>query len=178
MASRANDLKDFLKFVKSLWAILATTSVLFPFASRFRDLIPIKRIEHFTGDESFPFYYLPPPLIPLVTTLFCAFIILMVFNQRSDYRDLKRRPILMGKSMLSFLWGLFGLLTYLGLRNIDVGAVMYEIGLGQFINIKRIIKFVVDIMMLCSYSLFFGMITRAFMLQGIITYYGRSDRQT
>ena len=162
--------------LKSLWAILATTSVLFPFASRFRDLIPIKRIEHFPGDESLPFYYFPPPLIPLVATLFCAFIILVIFNQRGNYRDLKRRPILMRKSTLYLLWGLFGLLMYFGLRNIDVGDFMYKIGLGE--PIKNIVKFVVDIMMLCSYSLFFGMITRAFMLQGIITYYGRSERQT
>ena len=171
MASQANDLKDFLESVKSLWAILATTSVLFPFASKFRDLIPTKPI-----DPSFPFYYLPPLLIPMVATLFCAFIILVIFNQRGNYRDLKRRPILMRKSTLYLLWGLFGLLMYFGLRNIDVGDFMYKIGLGE--PIKNIVKFVVDIMMLCSYSLFFGMITRAFMLQGIITYYGRSERQT
>lgn len=173
MESQTNDLKDFLGFVKNLWAILATTSVLFPFASKFFDLIPIEPID---GDPSFPFYYLPPSLIPMVAALLCAFIVLVVFNQRDYFSDPKRRPMLMRASMLYFILGILGLLTYFGLRNLDVGSVMYEIGFGQLINIKRIIKFIVDIMMLCCYSLFFGMITRTFMLQGIITYYGRSER--
>jgi hypothetical protein len=43
-------------------------------------------------------------------------------------------------------------------------------------NIKPVIKFTVDVLMLCCYCLFFGMVTRSFMLQGLIAYHGQIKR--
>ncbi len=67
-------------------------------------------------------------------------------------------------------------MLYLGLRNIDVGSVMYEVQLGDFLYVKRAVNFAVDVTMLCCYSLFFAMVTKAFMLQGVVRYYERSLR--
>lgn len=165
---KLNELTVFLEFLKSLWAILAQISVLFPYSSRFIDAIPVEPIE-----PGYPFYFLPPALIPLVATLFSVFIILVTFNQRVQYEDQQRR-LLIHKGMLGFLGGILALLAYFGLRQVDVGAEMCNVGLCDFWHLRQVMKLVLDAMLLGCYTLFFGMITRAFMILGMITFYGRS----
>jgi hypothetical protein len=166
----ATDLKIVLEFLKSLWAILAQISVLFPYSSQFFELIPLESVD---SNPGYPFYFMPLPLISLVATLSSVFTILLTFNQLEEYKTMKWRLILQRKAIRSFLLGILGVLTYLGLRHMDVGDIMCRMDLCNFWSLKQLVKFIVDIVMLCCYSIFFCMITRAFMVLGMVTYFAR-----
>ncbi len=103
MTEKVRELSAFLNSLGNLWAILASVSVFFPFSSRFFELIPV---ESAGGDPSFPFYYLPTPLVPLVATLVCAYVMLSVFNQRDAYLGRQIRPSVTRKSGLCLPYGL------------------------------------------------------------------------
>jgi hypothetical protein len=167
MASNGSELRAFLAFLGNLWAVLAQASVLFPYASSFLALVPIRPMD---GDPSFPFYYLPPAIVPLMATLVCTYTVLALFNRRSELpgpgdrvRPHQRSGWLLGA-------GLAALVCYLALRGIDVGALMSDLGVGDLLNLKRAIKLGVDVVMLGCYVLFFRFVTAAFMLEGLRAY--------
>ncbi|NVK40367.1 MAG: hypothetical protein HWE39_03920 [Oceanospirillaceae bacterium] len=162
--SNLEELRNFLKFYKNLWTILAGVSVFFPLSNLLMEVIPLSRW------DSGGWIYLPARLVTVIVTVACLFAILLTFVQRKQYAAQKSRRLVQKWAILSFGSGVIALCIYI--------AVYYAVSEGFYWNVfewgsddpKRIIG---DIMLLLTYSAFFVLVTRAFMLLGLLEYQGK-----
>jgi hypothetical protein len=109
-------------------------------------------------------------MVTAIATLITVFVILSTFNRRHKFKAQKVSRI-QGQAWLSFAFGLLSLILYLVL-NFGICELFYgplEIWGG---DPRRLIG---DIMLLLSYSAFFALMTKAFMLLGLIEFFGHES---
>lgn len=78
------ELREFLRFLRSLWGVLAGISVLFPLSNVFFTAIPIE------GGAG-PFHNLPPAVVSVMTMLTCIFLTFATFGRRDQFTESQRR---------------------------------------------------------------------------------------
>lgn len=162
--SSLKELRDFLRFYKNLWTILAGVSVFFPFSNLLMKVIPL------SSWDGGGWVYLPPRLVTVIVTVACLFIILLTFVQRKQYEAQKLRRLAQKKSILSSCIGFLALFIYLTVYySITEGFYWDVLGWGSA-DARRILG---DIVLLLTYSAFFVLVTRAFMLLGLLEYLGK-----
>jgi hypothetical protein len=157
------EFKDFIFFLQSLWGILAGISVLFPLSNVLIGVIPLRPYY----DYIVALEFFSPELITAITTLISLFIVFWTFGHRQKFKTNRRRRLIRRKAFLSFAIGLLALILYL-ILHFGIFELLYgpwEIWSG---DPRRLIG---DILLLITYSSFFALVTRAFMLLGMIEYY-------
>jgi hypothetical protein len=158
------DFKDFVVFLQSLWGILAGISVLFPLSNVLIGLIPLGWIY---DDPGGALGYFSPELITALTTLITLFIILWTFGHRDVFKTKKERHSIRRKGSISFIDGLVALMIYLVLNFTIYDLLYYPFEMS---NMDAPL-WLGDIFVLITYSSFFSLVTRAFMLLGMIEYF-------
>ena len=155
------EFREFITFLGTLWGLLAGISVFFPLSSTLLKLIPLRAYE-----ADGVFNHLSPPLITSVSTVVTLFVILSTFGKRNEYRGsgmhTARRQawISMGASMAA-------LMIYMTIHQI-YGEYAYDVfGLGS----DDPLKLFFEIPLLIAYTAFFSLLTRAFMLLGMVEFY-------
>ena len=159
-SSFLEEFKQFLKFLQNLWGILAGVSMLFPLSNALAQAIPLAKWDQ--GGLA----YFAPNLITLVSSLTCLFLILWTFGQRYQLKH-QARMRLQRQAWRSFVPGLLSLVLYLMLYY-AVQADFYFRVLGwESDDLRRILG---DVILLMTYCAFFAMITRAFVLLGLVEF--------
>lgn len=155
------ELRQFLEFLRNLWAMLAGISVLFPLSNVLVQVVPLAR---WTDGG---LVYLPPPLVAALSTLACGFVVLTTFGRRREVADTRRR--MRRQAGLSFVGGIAALAVYLT-GHYAVANDVYFLALGwESGDLRRLAG---DLILLAAYAAFFCLVTRAFMLLGLIEFYG------
>ena len=162
------DFKDFIVFLQSLWGILAGISVFFPLSNVLIGLIPLGWIY---DDPSGALGYFSPELITALTTLITLFIVLWTFGRRDMFKTKKGKSSIRRQASISFVVGLIALMIYLVL-NFTIYDLMYAP--FEMSNMDAPL-WLGDIFVLVTYSLFFALVTRAFMLLGMIEYFRQEE---
>lgn len=161
------EFKEFIAFLQSLWGILAGISVLFPLSNVFIKLIPLR---HLHDDPAGALGYLSPALITAVATLVTLFVILLTFGNRQQFKALKERRLIQRKAWLSFAFGLLAMVFYFAVY-FGIYPLYYE-PYSIFEGDPRWL--IGDFALLLAYSAFFALVTRSFMLLGMMEYFGNS----
>jgi lysylphosphatidylglycerol synthetase-like protein (DUF2156 family) len=159
------EFKDFIAFLQSLWGILAGISVFFPLSNVLLGVIPLVSIY---DDPGGALTYFSPELVTAVTTLVTLFIVFWTFGNRSNFSAKKRKHSIRRGAFISFVVGFLALMIYLTL-NFTIYDLLYwpfEMANGESP------RWLGDILVLIAYSSFFALVTRAFMLLGMIEYFG------
>lgn len=156
-----NEFKDFLQFLQNLWTILAGISVLFPLSNALAKIIPLAQWPE--GGLA----YFSPQLLSIVSSLACLFLLLWLFGHRYQFK--RRRFQTRKKAGLSFAIGLIALIIYLTVYFSIANDFYYEILKWESDDLRRVLG---DIVLLIAYSAFFVLITQAFMLLGMLEYFG------
>jgi hypothetical protein len=159
------ELTEFLTFLRNLWGILAGISVFFPLSNILLNVIPLGAY----GTNDGVFDQLAPNLISTVTTVSTLFVVLVTFTGRHQFQDTRKRRAMLLKAWFSFGTGLFSLLAYLVLHQAyrEYAWIPWGWGSGD----PR--KLLAEIPLLITYVLFFSLLTRAFMLLGMVEYFGK-----
>jgi hypothetical protein len=158
------EFKQFLQFLQNLWAILASISVLFPLSNALAKILPLARWPE--GGLA----YFSPELISLISTLACLFIVLWTFGHRHQFG--RRRRSIQNTAGLSFLAGVIALIIYLTVQYAVANDFYYTVLGLESDNFWRVLG---DIILLLVYSAFFVFMTRAFMLLGMLEYFGQKS---
>ena len=160
------EFKEFIAFLQSLWGMLAGISVLFPLSGVFIKRIPLR---HLHDDPPGALGYLSPGLIMAVATLITLFVMLLSFGNRYQFKALKERHTIQRKAWLSFAFGLLAMVFYFAVY-FGIYPLYYE-PYSIFEGDPRLL--IGDFALLFSYSAFFALVTRAFMLLGMLEYFGK-----
>lgn len=156
------EFREFITFLSTLWGLLAGISVFFPLSSVFIQVIPLKA----WGDNDGVFNILSPPLITAVATVVTLFVVLSTFGRRDALkgiggRDARRQAwISMGVSMAA-------LISYMAIHQIYYEYAYSVFGMGS--DDPR--KLFFEVPLLVAYTVFFSLLTRAFMLLGMTEFY-------
>jgi hypothetical protein len=156
---------QFITFLSNLWGLLAGISVFFPLSSAFIQVIPMKAY----GDDAGVFNILSPPFITTVATIVTLFVILSTFGRRDSFNGPGKNGaryqawVSMGISMTA-------LITYMTAHQIYGEYAWSVFGMGS--DDPR--KLFFEVPLLFTYTAFFSLLTRAFMLLGIAEFY-RND---
>jgi len=149
------ELKEFLAFLQNLWGILAGISVFFPLSNVLIKLIPMKSM----SDDGV-FVHLSPSLITAITTIVTLFIVLWTFGKRHQWNVKRQLKRIVRQAWISFGAGVFSLVIYLVIYFLTYYLAWEP--WGWFSDDPR--RLLVEIPLLITYSIFFALITRAFML--------------
>jgi hypothetical protein len=158
---------DFLKFLQTLWGILAGISVLFPLSNVLLKIIPMGNIY---DDPPGGLAYLDPALITTLSTVATLFVILVTFRQRAGLRTRKKQSTIQQQAWIAFGVGSLGLLLYLVVY-FGVYTAFYD-PLGIWGGDPR--RLIGDFLLLLFYGTFFAMITRAFVLLGMLEFFDKA----
>jgi hypothetical protein len=156
------ELKDFLSFLQNLWGILAGISVFFPLSNVLIKLIPMKTIE-----EDGVFVHLSPALITAIATVVTLFVVLWSFGNRRRLKLKRTLQKTRRQAWVSFGVGLSSLVAYLVVYYITYQVAWDSWGWSSD-DPRRLL---VEVFLLAAYSLFFAMLTRAFMLLGMSEFF-------
>lgn len=162
-----DELKQFTKFLQSLWGTLAGISVLFPLSNVLTKVIPLAQWPE--GG----FVYFNPTLVTAISTVTCLFIIIWTFGRRLQFANAKRRRLIRRESALSFVVGGIGLSVYLIGHYAVVQNFYYIVFNWVTGDPQRVFG---DLLLLIAYCVFFAFMTRACMLLGMLEYYGSKRR--
>lgn len=113
--------------------------------------------------------HLSPPLITTIATLITLFVILWTFSNRSAFKKQRKRHEIQRQAWITFGMGILALVIYLAIY-----VVYFEYAWGVWgwgTGDPR--KLFAEVPLLAAYSAFFAFITRAFMLLGMIEFFGR-----
>jgi hypothetical protein len=112
--------------------------------------------------------HLSPSLITTIATLVTLFVILWTFNNRSTFKEKRERRGIQRQAWISFVVGIMALVIYL-----VIYVVYFEYAWGVWgwgSGDPR--KLFAEVPLLAAYSAFFAFITRAFMLLGMVEFFG------
>jgi hypothetical protein len=157
--------RDFVVFLQSLWGILAGISIFFPLSNAFTKSIPLEM-----WDEG-GFAVLHPDFITTITTLITIFIIFWIYGQRHEFKAHMESRLIRRQAGLSFIFGVLALIVYYVVYNLMKSNFHYSV-MGWYSEDPRRVFF--DLVLLLAYTAFFGLITRAFVLLGMIEYFRKS----
>ena len=161
------ELKEFLTFLKNLWGILAGLSVFFPLSNVLLVAIPMRAY----GTDDGVFDLLSPNLINTIATVVTLFVVLVTFAGRNQFQDAGKRGAMLRSAWLSFGIGILSLLTYLVIHQAYREYAWEPWGWGS--GDTR--KLFAEIPLLVTYVGFFSLLTRAFMLLGMIEFFGKGE---
>lgn len=161
-----SELKGFIHFLQSLWGILVGISVLFPLSNVLMKLIPLRNLH---DDPSGALGYLSPGLVTAIATIITLFVILLIFSKRYNFKTLKKRGQIQRHAFLSFAFGLFALIFYFTIF-FGIYSFFYE---PYSITHGDPLLLIGDFTLLLSYSAFFALTTRGFMLLAMLEYFGK-----
>lgn len=161
------ELKEFLAFLKKLWGILASISVFFPFSNILLNAIPLRAY----GTDDGVFDQLSPYLITTIATVVTLFVVIVTFADRSRFQNPRKKSVLLRKAWLSLGTGILSLLAYLIIHQAYWRYAWEPWGWGS--GDPR--KLLAEIPLLITYVLFFSLLTRAFMMLGMIEFFGKRD---
>lgn len=164
-SSFLEELREFLEFLRSLWGLLTGFSIFFPLSNVFLRLIPMGRLH---DDPPGALGYLSEDLVTSVATLTVLFVVFSTFGSRDAVRQVPSRRFVQRSARRSFFMGWTALLGYLFIYY-GVYPLFYE-PFSVFQGDPRWL--IGDFSLLIFYSAFFSLITRAFMLLGMMEYYG------
>jgi hypothetical protein len=161
------ELKEFFAFLKNLWGILASVSVFFPLSNILLDAIPLGSY----GANDGVYDKLTPHLITTIATVITLFVVLATFTSRREFQKLRKKRDILRKAWLSFGVGILSLIIYLVIYQVysEYAWVSWGWGSGD----PR--KLFAEIPLLISYVVFFSLLTRAFMILGMIEFFGKRD---
>ena len=162
-----DEFTDFVKFLQTLWGILAGISVFFPLSNVLFKIIPMGNVY---SDPPGGLAYLDPTLITTLSTIATLFVILVTFRQRDNLRTRKQQNTTQQQAWIAFGVGLLGLLLYL-IVYFGIYPTFYAPFKMWTGDPRRLIG---DLLLLIFYGAFFSMITRAFVLLGMLEYFGRA----
>ena len=156
------ELREFLRFLRSLWSILASISVLFPLSNVVVRVIPI-------GDGGNPFQNLSPNVVTAITMVICIFLIFATFSRRSEFTQRRRRTRYAMFARVSFLVALGTLAAYLlaphGLyRTLITDNPDSEVGIALY-----------DGLFATLYIATFALLSRAFLVLAMLEYFPRKE---
>jgi hypothetical protein len=160
------ELRDFLRFLRSLWGLLATISVLFPLSNVLVTVIPIE------GGGN-PFQNLSPAVVTTLTTLTCIFLTFATFGRRSQFSEQLRRRRYATSARIAFAGALGALAIYLLTstplyRTLITDNPNYELGIALY-----------DGLFAALYVVSFALLTRAFLVLAMLEYIPqREDKPT
>lgn len=155
------EFREFIKFLSTLWGLLAGISVFFPLSSVFFKVIPLGAY----GDNGV-FNHLSPPLITAVATVVTLFVVLSTFGRRDEFGGSGRRSA-RRQAWISMGVGMAALITYMTIHQIYAEYGYSGFGLGS----DDPLKLFFEIPLLVAYTAFFSLFTRAFMLLGMAEFY-------
>ena len=161
------EFRDFVAFLQSLWGILAGISVIFPLSNVLAKVIPLEMWEQGGG-----FAFFSSEWVTGITTLLTIFIILWTYGQRHKFRDPKRRGRIRRQTWVSFGVGLLSLITYLLVYVLMQSDFHHSVMGWNSDDLRRVLF---DVFLLLCYSAFFALVTRAFMLLGMIEFFGQDS---
>lgn len=156
------EFKDFIAFLQNLWGILASISVLFPLSNAFLKIIPLGTLE----EDGFLVFF-SPRLFTTIATLVSLFLILWTFSQRSKIKSLKGKTKTQRQAWLSFGIGISSLVIYLVLYFL-LSNIAFDVLGWESDDARRLVG---EVVLLLFYCLFFSLMTRAFMLLGMIEFF-------
>jgi hypothetical protein len=159
-----DELKKFIGFLQNLWAILAGVSILFPLSNVLAQIIPLAQ----WGEGGLT--YLSPQLVTVISTVACLFVILWTFGQRDQFARQRKRRSTQKQAGLSFAFGVMALIIYLVVHYAVMNDFYFIVLEWESGDLRRVLG---DIVLLLAYSAFFVLITRAFMLLGMMEYFGQ-----
>jgi hypothetical protein len=158
-----DELADFLAFANKLWGILAGISVFFPLSNMLLEAIPLGAY----GTEGGVFDRISPPLITTITTVVTLFLVLATFAGRSRFARPGSRRATVRKAWLSLAISVVSLIAYLALYQayFEYAWEPWRLGSGD----PR--KLIVEIPLTIAYAVFFALLTKAFMLLGMLEFF-------
>jgi hypothetical protein len=102
------EFKEFTRFLRNLWGILAGVSIFFPLSNVFMQVIPLDTFNH-----DGVLVWFSPRLFTTFATLVSLFLILWTFAQREHFRSPRKTGMIQKRAWGSFGMGLAALVTYL-----------------------------------------------------------------
>ena len=161
------EFKDFVAFLQNLWGILAGISVMFPLSNVFLKIIPLEIL-----DEDGLLVFFSPRLFTTIATLVSLFLILWTFSQRSKIKLSKGRAKTQRQAWLSFGIGISSLVIYIVIYFL-ISNIAYDVLGWESDDVRRLFS---EVVLLIFYCLFFSLITRAFMLLGMIEFFRLNEK--
>lgn len=159
------EFQDFIAFIKKLWGMLAAVSILFPLSNVFLKIIPL---DSFNGGV---LVWLSPQLFTSTATLISLFLILWTFGQRYRYKLFEKRNRIQRRAGIIFSFGILSLIMYLSTYYFLYNSA-YEVLGWESQDTQRILG---EVVLLLFYSSFFALITKAFLLLGMIEFFRVTD---
>ena len=163
------EFRDFVKFLQSLWGILAGVSVFFPLSNILLKVIPLASMQ---DDPPGALEFLSPALITTLATVATLFIVLQTFRRREELRTRRQQNVTEHQTWIAFGLGIVSLLFYLSI-NFGIYSILYA-PFGIWSGDPR--RLIGDFLLLIFYGIFFSQITRAFVLLGMVEYFGRMEK--
>jgi hypothetical protein len=163
------EFKEFTVFLQGLWGILTGISVFFPLSNALTGLIPLGS---WAAEDTGNFVYLGPELVTALTSFTVLFFVLWTFGQRRQFRSQRNRRLIQRRALSSFVGGVLALIAYLAVTLFVTSAWDYLWFGWEYGDPQRLLS---DIVLLISYGVFFVLMTRAFMLLGMIEFFGRKS---
>ncbi|MBI2325543.1 MAG: hypothetical protein HYU87_11370 [Chloroflexi bacterium] len=163
------ELRDFTAFLKSVWGILTGISAVFPLSNVFTQILPLRT----TYDDPIgPIHNFSPTLITTVAALVTFFVLLVTFGGRNRVKAKRDRRAVQHTASATFVLGLLSLFLYLGayFALLPLFYLPLEIYRGDPRGL------IGDFILLLSYTGFFALMTRSFLLLGLIEFYGDKSR--
>jgi hypothetical protein len=160
-----SELQSFLVFLGSMWGALAGLSVVFPLSNVLADVIPLSSV---SADGAF--VRISPAVVTAVSTVSVLFSILWLFGTRQDVGNSNDLTNIRKGALLSFSIGLVLLVAYLGLYELKLDQAYSSWG-WESDDLGHIL---VEVPLMALYSGFFVLLTRAFVLLGLIEFYGNT----
>jgi hypothetical protein len=155
------EFREFIAFLSTMWGLLAGISVFFPLSSILLKVIPL---EAYKADGVYNI--LSPPLITVVAMIVTLFVILTTFGRRDEFKGQGRRYA-RRQAWVSMGASIAILVTYMTIHQTYAEYAYSVFGLGS--GDPR--KLFFEIPLLVSYTAFFSLLTRAFMLLGMAEFY-------
>lgn len=160
------ELRAFLRFLKNLWGLLAGTSVFFPLSNVLLRAIPLEAY----GEDGV-FDQISPFLITTLATVVTLFVVLVTFAGRHEFREPAKSRTVPRAAWVSLVISILSLLAYLVIHQAYREYAWASWGWGS--GDPR--KLFAEIPLLITYVIFFSLLTRAFMLLGMMEFFGKEQ---
>jgi hypothetical protein len=158
------EFRAFVAFLQNLWGLLAGVSVFFPLSNLLLEAIPLQAY----GEEGGVYNHLSPPLITTTATIVTLFVLLSTFMGRGRLREKKGRQAAVHNAWVSFGVSILFLIAYVIFHQVYAEYAWAKWGWGS--GDPR--KLFAEVLLLMSYVAFFSLLTRAFVLLGMIEFFG------
>lgn len=168
--SALQEFRDYINFLKGLWASLGSASVLFPLSNGLAEIIPVG----FWPDGGFVAF--PKSLITTVTTFICLFLVLWHFGRRRQYQSTAQLNGMVTQAAIAIAISLLFLILYLTAHFAVSQGFYFDVLGWESDDLRRVCG---DAILLLLYACFFGFATRSFLLLALREFLGqkRSGKQ-